>query len=219
MSRLAWDATGNRKYETGVDHGVLWVFDPTKETYGKGVAWDGLTAVTESPSGGEETAVYADNIKYLSMMSAEEFGATIEAYSSPEEFDTCDGTEEIAPGVTITQQERSMFAFSYRSIVGNDTKGNSYGYKLHIIYGAKASPSERAHNTLNDSPEASALSWEVKTTPISVEGMKPTAHLEIDSVKVGSDKMAKIEAKLYGDADGESTLLTPAEIVEIVKGE
>ena len=185
-------------------------------TYDKGVAWNGLTAVTESPSGAEATALYADNIKYLNLISAEDFAATIEAYMSPEEFDECDGTAEIAPGVTIGQQKRKMFGLSFRSIIGNDTDGNDHGYKIHIIYGATASPSERAYATVNDSPEAMTLSWELTTTPVAVTGHKPTAHLEINSTKVDPEKLAALEAILYGSDSEEARLPLPDEIVELI---
>lgn len=218
MAKIVWDKAAEHIYETGVDHGVLY---PQKETgeYDKGVAWNGLTAVTESPSGAEATDLYADNIKYLSLLSAETFAATIEAYTYPDEFAALDGSGELAAGVMIGQQARSAFGLCYRTQVGNDVKGSDYGYKLHIIYGAKASPSEKAYSTINDSPEAITFSWELSTTPVAVEGFKPTASLVIDSIKVGTEKMAKLEAKLYGtDAGGgsesatEPTLLLPNEI-------
>ena len=218
MAKIVWDKAAEHIYETGVDHGVLY---PQKETgeYDKGVAWNGLTAVTESPSGAEATDLYADNIKYLSLLSAETFAATIEAYTYPDEFAALDGSGELAAGVMIGQQARSAFGLCYRTQVGNDVKGSDYGYKLHIIYGAKASPSEKAYSTINDSPEAITFSWELSTTPVAVEGFKPTASLVIDSTKVGPEKMAKLEAKLYGTDAGsgsgsatEPTLLLPNEI-------
>lgn len=215
MSKLTWDKTGERKYETGVDHGVIYpVIDGE---YGAGSAWNGLTAVTESPSGAEASAVYADNMKYLSLMSAEEFGATIEAYTYPEAFDRCNGTAEITKGVTIGQQNRDTFGFSYRTLIGNDVKSNDYGYKIHIIYGAKASPSEKGFQTVNDSPEAISFSWELSTTPVTVDGFKPTAHLEIDSTKVEATKMKKIEDALYGTESTEAKLLLPDEIINLFK--
>ena len=215
MSKLTWDKNSERFYETGTDKGVLYPMS-SAGTYDKGVAWNGLTAVTESPSGAEATALYADNIKYLNLISAEDFAATIEAYMSPEEFDECDGTAEIAPGVTIGQQKRKMFGLSFRSIIGNDTDGNDHGYKIHIIYGATASPSERAYATVNDSPEAMTLSWELTTTPVAVTGHKPTAHLEINSTKVDPEKLAALEAILYGSDSEEARLPLPDEIVELI---
>ena len=179
MSRLVWDKTGERLYETGVKNGVLYI--PASGVYSKGVAWNGLTAVTESPSGAEATALYADDIKYLSIISTEEFGATIEAYTYPDEFAECDGSADIADGVTIGQQTRKTFGLCYKTTIGNDVDGNGYGYKLHIIYGALASPSEKAYATINDSPEAITFSWEITTAPVNVTGAKPTASLVIDS--------------------------------------
>ena len=221
--KLKWDETGKRFYETGVKQGVLY---PQAEggTYPKGVAWNGLTAVTESPSGAEATALYADDIKYLNLMSAEEFGATVEAYTYPDEFAECDGSAEIAPGVTIGQQSRKAFGLSYRTAVGNDVNGSEFGYKLHLIYGAMAAPSEKAYATINDSPEAITFSWEVTTTPVNVEGFKPTASLTIDSTKVDAEKLAALEDILYGkDADGleqsggiEPRLPMPDELVTLM---
>lgn len=203
--RLVWDATGERLYETGVSQGVLYVQDSTGK-YPKGVAWNGLTGVTESPSGAEATALYADDIKYLNLMSAEEFGATIEAYTYPDEFAKCDGSAELAAGVTIGQQDRATFGMCYKTVLGNDSESNNYGYKLHIIYGAKASPSEKAYATINDSPEAITFSWEVTTTPVNVSGFKPTASLTIDSTKVDAEKLTALEDILYGkDAGAEGT--------------
>lgn len=197
MSKLVWDADSKRLYETGVDHGVLYV-KATNGTYPKGVAWNGLTAVTESPSGAEATPLYADNIKYLNLRSAEEFGATIEAYTYPDEFGVCDGSAELAKGVQIGQQARKMFGLSYRTKVGNDTDGEDYGYKLHLIYGCDAAPSERGYQTINDSPSAITFSWTVSTTPVNVEGFKPTASLTIDSTKVDATKLKALEDILYG---------------------
>lgn len=196
MSRLVWDKTGERLYETGVKNGVLYI--PTNGVYSKGVAWNGLTAVTESPSGAEATALYADDIKYLSLMSTEEFGATIEAYTYPDEFAECDGSAELTAGVTIGQQTRKTFGLCYKTTVGNDVDGNGHGYKLHIIYGALASPSEKAYATINDSPEAITFSWEITTTPVNVTGAKPTASLVIDSTKADETKLAALEDILYG---------------------
>ena len=203
--RLVWDATGERLYETGVSQGVLYVQDSTGK-YPKGVAWNGLTGVTESPSGAEATALYADDIKYLNLMSAEEFGATVEAYTYPDEFAQCDGSAELTAGVTIGQQDRKTFGMCYKTVLGNDSESNNYGYKLHIIYGAKASPSEKAYATINDSPEAITFSWEVTTTPVNVNGFKPTASLTIDSTKVDAEKLTALEDILYGkDAGAEGT--------------
>lgn len=200
MAKLVWDKTGDRLYETGVKNGVLYI--PTAGVYSKGVAWNGLTAVTESPSGAEATALYADDTKYLSLMSAEEFGATIEAYTYPDEFAACDGSAELADGVIIGQQKRSTFGLCYKTTIGNDTEGNDHGYKLHIIYGAQAKPSERAYASINDSPEAITFSWEITTTPVNVTGAKPTASLVIDSTKADPSKLAALEDILYGK-DGE----------------
>lgn len=211
MAALTWDDSGKRLYETGVDRGVLYVM--SAGTYGTGVAWNGLTGVTESPSGAEETALYADNIKYVSLYSAEEFGATIEAYTYPDEFAKCDGSAELADGTYVGQQERATFGLSYRTLLGNDTEGQSHGYKLHLIYGAKASPSEKAYATVNDSPEAITFSWEVTTTPVNVTGMKPTAVITIDSTKADADCLAALEAKLYGsEPSGTPTLPMPDEV-------
>lgn len=196
---LEWDKVGEKLYETGAKNGVLYPI--VGSAYPKGVAWNGLTAVNEQPSGAETTSLYADDNKYLDLQSAEEFGAIIEAYMSPEEFDECDGTAEIAPGVTIGQQDRKAFGFCYRTVIGNDTEGNGYGYKLHLLYGCKAQPSEKNYQTINDSPEANTLSWTVKATPVNVPGHKPTATLILDSTKVGAAKMAKIEEILYGKAE------------------
>lgn len=200
MAKLVWDKTGDRLYETGVKNGVLYI--PTSGVYSKGVAWNGLTAVTESPSGAEATALYADDTKYLSLMSTEEFGATIEAYTYPDEFAACDGSAELAGGVMIGQQKRSTFGLCYKTTIGNDTEGNDHGYKLHIIYGALAKPSERAYASINDSPEAITFSWEITTTPVNVTGAKPTASLVIDSTKADPSKLAALEDILYGK-DGE----------------
>lgn len=216
MSKLVWDKTGERYYETGVKQGVLYPQD-TSGAYPKGVAWNGLTAVTESPSGAEANPLYADDIKYLNLISAEEFGATIEAYTYPDEFSECDGSAEIAPGVTIGQQKRTAFGLSYRTSLGNDVDGADYGYKLHLVYGALAAPSEKAYATINDSPEAITFSWEVTTTPVAVEGFKPTAHLEINSTKVDAEKLAALEAILYGSESEEARLPLPDEIAELMK--
>ena len=216
MAKIVWDQSGQRLYETGVKMGVLYVQDESG-TYPKGVAWNGLTAVNETPSGAEATPLYADDIKYLNLRSAEDFGATIEAYMYPEEFEKCDGSAELAPGVKIGQQARNAFGLCYRTVLGNDIAGNDYGYKLHIIYGATAAPSEKSYATINDSPEAITFSWEVNCTPVEVEGFKPTASLVIDSTKVDAEKLAALEAKLYGDESTEAMLPLPAEIAAIFK--
>lgn len=197
MSKLVWDKTGDRYYETGVKNGVLYPIQSDGK-YSKGVAWNGLTAVTESPSGAENTPLYADDIKYLNLVSAEEFGATVEAYTYPDEFAECDGSASIANGVMIGQQARKIFGMSYKTTIGNDVDGNSHGYKLHLIYGATASPSEKAYATINDSPEAITFSWEIATTPVNVTGFKPTASLVIDSTKADPVKLASLEEILYG---------------------
>lgn len=215
MSKIIWDKTGERLYETGVKQGVL--YPHSEGAYPLGVAWNGLISVTESPSGAESTPIYADDIKYLNLMSAEEFGATIEAYTYPEEFTACDGTSELAAGVSIGQQKRNSFGLSYRTTLGNDTEGESYGYKLHIIYGAQAAPSEKAYASINDSPEAITFSWELTTTPVNVANNKPTATLVIDSTKVASEKLTALEKILYGDEDVNPRLPLPDEIATIFK--
>lgn len=202
MSKIKWDQTGERLYETGVNQGVLYPLS-NEGVYTPGVAWNGLTAVTESPSGAEATPLYADNIKYLNLISAEEFGATIEAYTYPDEFAICDGSAALATGVIAGQQRRKTFGLSFKTLLGNDVDNDSYGYKIHLIYGCLASPSERAYATVNDSPEAITFSWEITTTPVNIsgeglEGFKPTACLTIDSTKVDSTKLAQLEEILYG---------------------
>lgn len=214
MSKLVWDETGKRYYETGVKNGVLYI--PTAGVYSKGVAWNGLTAVTESPSGAESTPLYADDIKYLNLISAEEFGATIEAYTYPDEFAACDGSAELATGVTIGQQNRKTFGLCYKTTIGNDVEGNDHGYKLHIIYGCVATPSEKAYTSINDSPEAITFSWEVTTTPVSVNGFKPTASLVIDSTKAEAGKLTALEAILYGGESEEARLPLPDEIATLM---
>lgn len=216
MAKLVWDETGKRLYETGVSKGVLYV-QADDGTYGNGVAWNGLTAVNESPSGAEATPLYADDIKYLELTSTEEYGASIEAYTYPEEFEQCDGSAELGAGVTIGQQPRKAFGFCYRTLIGNDVKNNDYGYKIHIVYGAKAAPSEKAYQTVNDSPEAITFSWELTTTPVNVEGHKPTACVTIDSTKVEPAKLTSIEEALYGSETKEPKLLLPDEIAAILK--
>ena len=224
MSKIVWDKTGERIFETGVKNGVLYPID-TNGAYSNGVAWNGLTAVTESPSGAEATPLYADDMKYLNLMSAEEFGATIEAYTYPDEFAECDGSASIATGVNIGQQARKIFGLSYKTTIGNDVDGNDHGYKLHIIYGAQASPSEKAYATINDSPEAITFSWEVTTTPVNVTGFKPTASLVIDSTKADKAKLTALEEILYGKdptnegaSDGVNPRLPlPDEIAKLMK--
>ena len=210
MAKIEWDKTGERLYETGVKNGVLYVQEAG--AYPKGVAWNGLTAVTESPSGAEATPLYADDIKYLNLLSAEEFGATIEAYTYPDEFAECDGSASLADGVMIGQQARKTFGLCYRTAIGNDIDGNDHGYKLHIIYGALAAPTEKAYATINDSPEAITFSWEVTTTPVNVTGAKPTASITIDSTKATPEKLAALEKILYGDTEVEARLPLPDEI-------
>ena len=221
MSKLVWDQTGERLYETGVDRGVVYPIS-ADGTYPKGAAWNGLTGVTLSPSGAEATPLYANNSKYLNLMSVEELGGTIEAYTYPDEFAECDGSAELSAGVRVGQQKRKTFGFTYRTRIGNDVAGDAYGYKIHIIYGCLAAPSERANATVNDSPEAQAMSWEFSTTPVLVTGFEPTSHIEIDSTKVDATKLAALEAILYGTdgTDGatgtEARLPLPAEIVATV---
>lgn len=218
MSKLVWDQTGERLYETGVKQGVLYP-QATDGKYPKGVAWNGLTTVTESPSGAESTPLYADDIKYLNLISTEELGGTIEAYTYPDEFAECDGSAAIATGVYIGQQPRKTFGLSYRTTVGNDVDSNAHGYKLHLVYGALASPSEKAYATINDSPEAITFSWEFSTTPVNVDGFKPTANIVIDSTKVKAENLANLEKILYGDTDVEARLPLPDEVAQIMSAE
>jgi hypothetical protein len=214
---LQWDNVGERLYETGVDHGVLYIPDDNGD-YVEGYAWNGLTTVTESPSGAEASPQYADNVKYLNLVSAEEFGATIEAFTYPSEFGQCDGSAAPEAGVLIGQQGRKTFGLSYRTLVGNDLDGTDYGYKLHLIYGALAAPSEKAYATMNDSPEAITLSWEVSTTPVQVPGFKPTAQLTLDSTKVDAAALADLEDILYGDGSTDARLPLPGEILDLFTG-
>jgi hypothetical protein len=214
MTKLIWDKAGEKTYETGVKKGVLYVQD-TSGAYPKGVAWNGLTAVTESPSGAEATPLYADDTKYLNLMSAEEFGATVEAYTYPDEFAECDGSAEIAVGVMVGQQARKPFGLAYQTTIGNDTEGEAHGYKLHLIYGASAAPSEKAYQTINDSPEAITFSWELSTTPVEVPGKKPTASVTIDSTKADAAKLAALEKILFGDTSSEARLPLPTELITI----
>lgn len=215
MAILTWDVTGEKLYETGVQKGVLYVMSDLG-TYPAGVAWNGLTAVTESPSGAESNPIYADDTKYLNLVSAEEFGATIEAYTYPDEFAACDGSASLGAGVTIGQQSRKTFGLCYRTALGNDIEGTEYGYKLHLIYGATAAPSEKSYQTVNDSPEAITFSWDVTTVPVNVTGFKPTASLVIDSTKVAAGKLADIEELLYGTAGASSQLPLPDAIKAIL---
>ena len=215
MAKLVWDNSGERLYETGVRNGVLYIQNAAGQ-YPNGVAWNGLTAVTESPSGAEANDLYADDMKYLSLMSAETFGATVEAYTYPDAFAECDGSATLVEGVTVGQQSRKAFGLCYRTTLGNDIAGNDYGYKLHIIYGCKATPSEKAYSTINDSPEAITFSWEVTTTPVNVTGLKPTACVIIDSTKVDEGKMEALEAVLYGSESTEARLPLPDEIKTIL---
>lgn len=215
MSKLVWDQSGKRLYETGVDHGVLYPIQ-TGGVYSKGVAWNGLTAVTESPSGADVNDIYADNMKYLGLVGAEKFGATVEAYTYPDEFAECDGSVELVKGATIGQQNRKVFGMVYRTVIGNDVDGNEHGYKLHLIYGATAAPSEKAYNTINEDPEAITFSWELSTTPVNVTGHKPTASLAIDSTKADPTKLAELEKILFGDTETEPRLPLPDEIAQLL---
>ena len=215
MPKLTWDNTGERIFETGVKQGVLYPIQSDGK-YTKGVAWNGLTAVTESPSGAEATALYADDIKYLNLLSNEEFGATIEAYTYPDEFAECDGSAELATGVMIGQQKRKTFGLCYRTTIGNDVEGNDYGYKLHLVYGCLAAPSEKGYSTINDNPDAITFSWEVTTTPVNVEGFKPTSQITIDSTKADPTKLAALEAVLYGAEAAEAKLPLPDEVATLM---
>ena len=216
MTVLSWDGTGERLYETGVDRGVLYI--PNNGIYDTGYAWNGLTAVTESPSGAEPTALYADNIKYLTLMSAEDYGITIEAYTSPVQFALCDGTAQVSAGVFVGQQPRKAFGFSWRTRIGNDVSASDFGYKLHLVWGAMASPSEKAFETINDTPDAITLSWEVSTTPVAATGFKPVASMTIDSTKVLPAALSQLENALYGTAGSSPRLPSPDEVVAIFTG-
>lgn len=218
MSKIVWDKTGERFYETGVDHAVLYPID-AKGLYNGGVAWNGITAINESPSGAEPNNLYADNIKYLVLVGAEDFGLTIEAYTYPDEWEECDGSAEIAPGVLAGQQNRKVFGLSYRTKLGNDVDGQDHGYKLHLVYGGLASPSERGYQSVNDSPEPINPSWEVTTTPVDVPGFKPTARLIITSTKADPAKLAALETILYGSDDAEPRLPLPEEVIELLKAD
>lgn len=214
MSKLVWDSVGERTYETGVDRGV--VYPQEAGAYPKGAAWNGLTAVNLTPSGAEATPLYANNRKYLNLLSVEELGGTIEAYTYPDEFAECNGEKELAPGVRVSQQKRKTFGFSFRNMIGNDTDGTAYGYKLHLVYGALAAPSEQANATINDAPEAKTMSWEFSTTPVEIEGFEPSSHIEIDSTTVDAAKLKALEDILYGTESEEARLPLPDEVAEII---
>lgn len=214
MAQLVWDKVGEHFYETGVDHAVLYLRDASGK-YSNGYAWSGVTSISESPSGAEASAQYADNQKYLTLISAEEFGMTIEAFTFPTEFDECNGEFEAADGVRIGQQKRSTFGLSYRTKVGNDVDGQDKHYKLHLVYGCTASPSERAYATVNESPEAMTFSWEISTNPVNVTGKKPTSLITIDSREANAEKLAQLETMLYGGADTEPKLPTPDEVIAL----
>lgn len=216
MSKIVWDKTGEHFYETGVDHGVFYPYNSTTNQYTGGVAWNGLTAVNEQPSGAEPSPLFADNIKYLNLMSAEEYAATVEAYTAPDEFLACDGFDELANGITIGQQPRTQFGFSFRTLIGNDTVGTKKGYKITCVYNCLASPSERSHSTVNESPEAQTLSWSISTTPVPVTDKSPTSVAIIDSTKTDAAQLAELEDILYGTANSEARLPLPDEIAEIV---
>lgn len=222
---VEWDELGKKTYETGTDRGMLYKWDKSQNKYGEGVAWSGLTSVNEAPTGADPTDLWADNIKYLSIRSAEQYGFTINAYQSPKEFDECDGMASPATGMTIGQQNRAMFGFSYRTLIGNDTEYNDYGYKIHLIYGATCSPSSKDRSTVNDSPDAVEFSWECTTTPVPVPGFKPTATIEIDSTKFTTEaekkRLADLEAYLYGDTEKTTkpALPLPEKVIEILTGQ
>lgn len=217
MAKLQWDVVSQKLYETGVDRGVVYPMS-ADGTYPLGVAWNGLTGVTENPSGAEASPLYANNGLYINLMSAEKYAATIEAYMYPDEFAECNGSAELTKGVSIGQQKRKPFGLTYRTIIGNDTEGEDYGYKLHLIYGGQAAPSEKGYKTTGDTPEATTMSWEVSTTPIAVDGHKPTASIEIDSTKVDAAKLAALEDILYGSTDKEPRLPLPDEIATLMAG-
>jgi hypothetical protein len=216
---ITWDNIGERFYETGVDHGVLYVYDSTQKKYGDGVPWNGLVSVTESPSGAEPTPQYADNIKYLNLLSTEEFGFTIEAFTYPDDFEQCDGSADITAGLLATQQPRKTFGMSYRTLIGNDTENTEKGYKIHLIYGAVASPSEKSRTTVNDTPEAMTLSWTATTTPVAFapgSSLRPTAHIIADSTKMTTDQMAALKTILYGSDTGKPSLPLPSDLLAAI---
>ena len=222
MAILKWDETGERLYETGVDKCVLYVYDPSKtdegrHPYSPGVAWNGITGVTESPDGAESEDLYADNVKYLSLLSAETMGLTLTAYMYPDEFAICDGTAELIGGIVVGQQARRSFGLAYRTLVGNDTQGTDHGYKLHLVYGCRASVAQKDYNTVNENPDAVQFSWDITTTPVDVPGLKPTSHITIDSTKVDPTELAALEAILYGGDDTEARLPLPTELKTIFK--
>lgn len=217
MTAITWDTAGSHVYHTGVSKGILYVFDNATNAYKDGIPWNGLKTVTESPSGAEATSIYADNIKYLTLTSAEEFKVTVEAYTYPDEFAECDGTAQLSKGVLVGQQNRSRFALCYSTILGNDTKGDQYGELIHIVYGAVASPSEKAYATVSDSPDAIAFSWECNTTPVPVPNKKPTSLITLDTTKIDTGKLKAVLDKLYGSATAQPKLLMPNEIAELTK--
>ena len=214
--KIQWDLVGERFYETGIDRGVLFVYDSATKMYKPGVAWNGLISVSESPSGAEANAQYADNIKYLNLISAEEFGASIEAFTYPNEFAACEGSIEAKPGLAVNQQKRSMFALCYRTLMGSDAEGTDLGYKLHLVYNSMASPTDRSYTTINESPEAMTFSWEITTTPEPVEGYKPMASITIDSVEADPDCLTALENILYGGESTESRLVLPNELITVM---
>lgn len=216
--RLVWDEEGARLFETGVDHVVLYPYQLATKDYSLGVAWNGVTKISNKASGAQEQKKYADNIKYLSLYSAEEFGVTVEAFSSPEEFDACDGTLEAAPGVKVAGQSRSKFGLCYRTLIGNDVKNQDYGYKLHLVWNAMAQPAQRDYSTINENPDAQTLSWEITTTPLVIEGMKPIAYIAIDSTKAKPEKLKALEDLLYGTSAKAANLPTPKEVIDMMKG-
>lgn len=217
MARLMWDNTGERYYETGVRNAVLYLYDSAAKSYNKGVAWNGISSISESPSGAEANAIYADDTKYLELISNEEFGMTVEAYTYPDEWMECDGSKEILTGMVMGQQSRRMFGMSYRTTLGNDVDGNDYGYKLHLVYGCRATPSERGYSTINDSPEAISFSWEVTTTPVNVDQAKPISIITIDSTKFGKTNMTRLEGILYGSETEEARLPLPNELISMFR--
>lgn len=215
MAKLVWDQVGQKTYETGVEQPALFVMEGSE--YGKGVAWNGLQKVTESPSGAEPTALYANNKKYLNLISNEDFACTIEAYTYPDEFEACDGSATIAKGVTVGQQARKTFGLAYKTLIGNDTEGTTYGYKLHLVYGCVAKPSSKDHNTVNESPDATTMSWEIATTPVDIPGFRPSATITIDSTKTDPDKLKALEDYIYGTVEKEAALPLPEKVIEIVR--